>query len=80
MLRWYRRARVAGASAIALGFAGMIFVFPFIAGDPGSVADSEIPDPAWTRVVSGIAFAVLVLGLLMLLAPNAHRLLRRRRL
>jgi len=79
MPQWYRRARVAGASAIALGFAGMISVFPFIAGDPGSVADSEIADPAWTRVVSGVTFAVVVLGLLVLLAPNAHRLLRRRR-
>ena len=44
------------------------------------MADSDLPDPAWTRVVSGITFAVFVLSLLALLTPNAHRLLRRRRL
>ncbi len=79
MPSWYRRARLAGAWAMAIGAGAIVITFPFVGGDPGSVADSELADPAWTRVLGGVGVALLVVGLLALLAPSAHRVLARRR-
>ena len=79
MPSWHRWARVIGVTAIALGVAGMLFAFPFIYGEPGSVAESEEPNPAWFPVLASICNGLLVLGVLMLLAPIAHRILRRRK-
>ena len=38
MCRWYRRARMVGASVIATGATAVVATYPFISGDPGSVA------------------------------------------
>lgn len=79
MPSWYRRTRLIGAWVIACGVAGILCALPPNFGDPGSVAEAEIPDPTWTRVLTGAGALLLVLGLLVLLAPSTHRLLLRRR-
>jgi formate hydrogenlyase subunit 3/multisubunit Na+/H+ antiporter MnhD subunit len=76
---WYRLTRILGVSVIVLGVLIALVGYFFVAGEPGSVAQSEIPDPAWTKAAAASSFALLVLGLLVLLAPFAHRLLRQRR-
>ena len=79
MPSWYRPAHVIGLSAFVLGvLIGTVGYF-FVSGDPASVAESEIPDPAWTGVAALGSFALLVLGSLLLLAPFVHQLLSRRR-
>jgi hypothetical protein len=79
MPRWYRPARLVGGASVVLSFLGVICAFPFIYGDPGSAAESDKPDPAWFPLLMDICIGLLGVGLLVLLAPTAHRLLARRR-
>ncbi|MDQ1742886.1 MAG: hypothetical protein QOE23_1225 [Pseudonocardiales bacterium] len=64
---------------IAAGVVAIVITYPYISGEPGSAAESDLPDPAWTRMLGGIGTGLMVVGLLVLLALTVHRLLARRR-
>ena len=76
--RWYRTARLAGAAAIFLAAMGFVGSYPFVAGEPESFATSDEPDPVWFRPLAAVCLVLVVVGLLLLLLPFAHRALRRR--
>lgn len=76
--RWYRIGRLAGIAAMALGCVALVLSFPYVAGDPGSFAESTEPDPAWATILSQISLGLLGGGLVLYLLPLVHEARRRK--
>jgi hypothetical protein len=75
---WYRTVRLAGIAAIVLGCSGFVVSFPFISGEPSSPSEGDEPNPTWFTVLGSVCVGLLILGVILLLLPIAHKALRRK--
>lgn len=75
---WYRTVRRAGITAIVLGCAGFIVSFPFISGEPSSPAEADEPNPTWFIILGTVCVGLMLIGVILLLLPLAHRALHRK--
>ena len=75
---WYRTVRLTGIVALSLGCSGLVLSYFFLAGQPVSPLPDDYTNPAWFQILGSACISALFIGLVLVLLPSAHKVLRRK--